>query len=441
MNPATGGVPARDRSRLGPSALSLSAAVSGDPDAIRAASQACERVAEGLGPGASDLAMVFVSAAHAASMAAIGSIVRRELRADCVLGVTAESVVGGAVELERVPGVSVLAARLPGVTLVPFSAQSLQPYEDASPEGIERLGRAIGAADDLRATILFVDPFTVPMIGLLPALCRARVRRPDGAPIGALVGGFASAGSAPGQNALLLDDTVSRAGAVGVSLRGPVQVDTIVSQGCRGFGPNYVITGVRRNVILTLGGRPALDALREAVEELPDSDKPLLQKGLFVGRVINEYKERFGRDDYLIRNVAGVEEGAGAVAVTDFLKVGQTVRFHLRDAATAHEDLAMLLDAQQLREPPAGGLLITCNGRGTKLFDQPHHDSAAVARAFRRGASGESLAKPGAPMGPEEPSVPLAGFFAAGEIGPVGHESFVHGHTACLTLLRAERPA
>ncbi len=416
--------------------LRLAAAVSGHPDAVRAASPACAHIGEELGDGATDLAMVFVSAQHAPAMSTIGSIVRRELRADCLLGVSAESVVGGAVELERAPGVSVLGARLPGVTLVPFTAQSLQPYDDDSPEGVERLGRAIGAAEDLRATFLFVDPFTVPMIGLLPALCRARVRRPDDAPIGAIVGGFASAGSAPGQNTLLLDDAVSRAGAVGVSLRGPVQVDAIVSQGCRGFGPNYVVTGVRRNVILTLGGRPALEALREAVEELPDSDKPLLQKGLFVGRVINEYKERFGRDDYLIRNVAGVEEGTGAVAVTDFLKVGQTVRFHLRDAATAHEDLAMLLDAQQLRDPPAGGLLITCNGRGTRLFDHPHHDAAAVARAFRRGPAGESLAKPGRDMGSEEPTVPLAGFFAAGEIGPVGHESFVHGHTACLTLLR-----
>lgn len=420
--------------------LRLAAAVSGHPDAVRAASEACARIGEEIGDGTTDLAMVFVSAHHASAMSTIGSIVRRELRADCLLGVTAESVVGGAVELERAPGVSVLGARLPGVTLVPFTAQSLQPYDDDSPEGVERLGRAIGAAEDLRATLLFVDPFTVPMIGLLPALCRARARRPDDAPIGAIVGGFASAGSAPGQNALLLDDTVSRAGAVGVSLRGPVQVDAIVSQGCRGFGPNYVVTGVRRNVILTLGGRPALEALREAVEELPDSDKPLLQKGLFVGRVINEYKERFGRDDYLIRNVAGVEEGTGSVAVTDFLKVGQTVRFHLRDAATAHEDLAMLLDAQQLRDPPAGGLLITCNGRGTRLFDRPHHDAAAVARAFRHGPAGETLAKPGEEMGSQEPSVPLAGFFAAGEIGPVGHESFVHGHTACLTLLRGERP-
>ena len=31
--------------------------------------------------------------------------------------------------------------------------------------------------------------------------------------------------------------------------------------------------------------------------------------------------------------------------------------------------------------------------------------------------------------------VPLAGFFAAGEIGPVGGQNFIHGFTASMALL------
>ena len=99
----------------------------------------------------------------------------------------------------------------------------------------------------------------------------------------------------------------------------------------------------------------------------------------------------------------------------------------------------MLLDAQQLHEPPAGVLVITCNGRGTRLFDRPDHDAGAVARAFRHAAGGESIAKVGQEIvsdGPTAGQPPVAGFFAAGEIGPVGDESFVHGHTACLALFR-----
>jgi small ligand-binding sensory domain FIST len=32
--------------------------------------------------------------------------------------------------------------------------------------------------------------------------------------------------------------------------------------------------------------------------------------------------------------------------------------------------------------------------------------------------------------------VNLAGFFAAGEIGPVGGKNFLHGHTASMALFR-----
>jgi small ligand-binding sensory domain FIST len=136
-----------------------------------------------------------------------------------------------------------------------------------------------------------------------------------------------------------------------------------------------------------------------------------------MGTVINEYKDRFGRGDFLVRNILGYDKEHGAMAVGDLPKMGQTIQFHVRDAETAHEDLQLLLDAQQLKPRPLGGLLFTCNGRGKRLFEDPHHDIAIIRERL-----GE---------------IPLAGFFAAGEIGPIGNQSFVHGHTAGLALLRA----
>jgi small ligand-binding sensory domain FIST len=277
-------------------------------------------------------------------------------------------------------------------------------------------------------------------MNLLPVLNRARAE----GRIGTIVGGMASGGSKPGDHTLVLDGTMLRQGLVGVSLRGRVRVDTIVSQGCRGFGPSLVITKARKNVILELGGRRALDVVRECFEGLSDEDKAMLERAgrgqqLFIGRVINEYKDRFGRDDFLIRNVLGFDEAQGAIGVGEIVRVGQTIRFHLRDARTADEDLAMLLDAQQLREPPLGGMLITCNGRGTRLFDRPHHDAAAVVRAFAPGRAGELAAKIGEEIDPEGPMLPLAGYFAGGEIGPVGEQSYLHGQTAVVALFRNEK--
>jgi small ligand-binding sensory domain FIST len=66
---------------------------------------------------------------------------------------------------------------------------------------------------------------------------------------------------------------------------------------------------------------------------------------------------------------------------------------------------------------PLGALLFTCNGRGTRMFPEPHHDAAAIGRVW-----GE---------------IPLAGCFAAGELGPVGGKNFVHGFTASIALFEA----
>jgi small ligand-binding sensory domain FIST len=228
---------------------------------------------------------------------------------------------------------------------------------------------------------------------------------------------MASSGRRPGQNVLLRNDQTFSEGFVGLSLGGPVAVETIVSQGCRPIGKPLVITRSRENVIEQLGGKPAMEALRDVVQSMPEPERDLLQNGLFMGRAISEYREQFGRGDFLVRNVIGADEESGSIALADYVKTGQTVQFHLRDAQTADEDLAMMLEAHKGSTAPAGGLLFSCNGRGTNMFDQPCHDIRAARKSL--------------------PETPIAGFFAAGELGPVGGKNFVHGHTASLLLLRA----
>jgi small ligand-binding sensory domain FIST len=251
-----------------------------------------------------------------------------------------------------------------------------------------------------------------------------------------IIGGLASGSNKPGGNVLLLNDRVLRTGGVGLSLSGKIRVDSLVSQGCRPIGPTLLVTGCKGQMITHLGGRPALEALEEILDSLGPAMRERLRRGLFIGRAINEYKDRFGRDDFLIRHVIGVDKEHKFIAVADLLRIGQTIQFHVRDAATASEDLALLLDMQKLYEPPAGVLLFTCNGRGTRLFERPHHDAAAFARAFAPPMTGEQQAKGGTAMSAPSGGVPLAGFFCAGEIGPVGDQVFVHGQTTCAALFR-----
>jgi small ligand-binding sensory domain FIST len=105
--------------------------------------------------------------------------------------------------------------------------------------------------------------------------------------------------------------------------------------------------------------------------------------------------------------------------INDLVRVGQTVQFHVRDAKTADDELKHLLARvrDDASAKPAGGLLFSCNGRGTRMFEGPNHDAGCVQAAL--------------------PKLPLAGFFAAGELGPVGGRNFVHGFTASLALFES----
>ncbi len=420
--------------------LRMASGTSAAPGTRRAAEQACDQCLESL-EAPIDTAFIFFSAHHLESIDELSSTVLRRLSPKSLIGASTIAAIGGITEMENTPGVSILAACMPGVTAHTFTFEDLPtpPDDDAyaaDPAGsIAPTSRAIGAAEDLRLTTVFVDRSSVPLTRTLPALNRARTNR---API---IGAQASASSSAGGNALLLNDRIFRSGGVGLSLRGNLHVDTVVSQGCRPFGPNLVVTKAKFNLIFELGGRNAVEVVQETVLTLGENYSAMLAGGLYIGRVIDEYKSRFGRNDFLIRNVIGVDPKNGAIAVEDRFRVGQTIRLHCRDAVTAHEDLALLLDAQKLYDRPKGALLITCNGRGRKMFaatDQPNdHDALAVGRAFSQFKSGEFLAKPGKPFEPPTLSpIPLAGLFAAGEIGPVGTESFLHGHTACLALFR-----
>ena len=359
-----------------------------------------DRVADGLGGEGADLAVAFASAHHAEGLGPLAAELRKRGLARHVLACTGEAIVGADREVEDDPALSLWAIRLPGVDLRPirlaFRDGDVEGWPESLPEA--QAGR--------RALLVLGDPFTFPTDHWLKHLQSLA----PGLPV---LGGMASGGHSPGCNRLVLDDEVHEDGAVAMLIDGPVTVRAVVSQGCRPVGRPMIVTRVEGNLIRELGRRPALEALREMFEGLSAEEQGLARQGLHVGRVINEYQESFGRGDFLVRNVLGADE-AGGIAITDAVRVGQTVQFHVRDAATADEDLRTLLDSARREARPAGALLFTCNGRGTRLFPAADHDVTAVRDL----------------LGP----IPVAGFFAMGEIGPVGGQNFVHGFTASLAL-------
>jgi small ligand-binding sensory domain FIST len=372
-------------------------------DCQAAAAEVCEGVQRQLS-GSPDLVLLFSSVHRLDSFGSLLEEVTGRLRPGTLLGCTGESIVGRGTEIEDGPALSLWAGIFPRARL-----RSMHLETAATPEG----PTLVGWPDDLPETwpdgsllLVLGDPYSFPADALLGRLNEDQ-------PGVRAVGGMASGGNLPGEIRLFLDGREIQGGAVAALLSGDVGARTVVSQGCRPIGGPLVITKAERNLILELGGKPPLVQLREIFETLPPQDQTLIQKGLHVGRVINEYQERFSRGDFLIRNVIGADPRSGSVAVGDLMRPGQTVQFHVRDQRTADEDLCELL--RQARDSgPAAALLFTCNGRGTRLFDEPHHDASAIDR--------------------ELGGLPLGGFFAQGEIGPVGGRNFLHGFTASVLL-------
>lgn len=367
---------------------------------LRSAAEAAVTAAvEPLEGATPDLVCVFVCGSDPDGIADAGRRAMEVASARTTLGCSAGGVIGDGRGVEATGAVAAWAAVLPDVERRPFHLHVVRTDGGLMVEGIPQR-----SGDDAVA-VLLADPYTFPagpfvehshdVLGGLP-----------------LVGGLAIGPRGPGSTRLFADGTVHESGAVGLVLSGPVGARTLVSQGCRPIGPTMVVTAAEDNVLLELAGQPAYRRLEEALSDLPPEERMLAARGLQLGIAMDEYADEHERGDFLIRGIVGVDEERGAVAAGEVVEVGRTVRFQVRDAAAADEDLADLLRGFRGAGRVEGALLFSCNGRGAALFPDADHDVQAVRRALDTAG--------------------VAGFFAAGEIGPVAGRNHLHGFTASL---------
>jgi small ligand-binding sensory domain FIST len=381
----------------------IGSGLSTQADARFGAAEAAAAARDALGGRECDLAVVFASGAHLAAPEATLEGVHEALAPAELVGCGAAGVIGEMREVEQGTAVSVWAAALDGGEATTFHAE-VEPLGEGEGvlSGLPELTGAAGA-------LLLADPFTFPTDAVLRELSST-------APMLPLLGGLASARSPDAETPLLFGDEVHTSGAVGVRFDG-VEILPCVSQGAAPIGPELTITACEGTVIAELAGRPALEKLRETIEALTVDDLRLVQGGLLMGIVVDVNKPDYVQGDFLVRGLVGADPDTGQVAVGTTVRPGQVVRLHARDAASADRDLRDALSARMRAlggRAPAGALLISCNGRGSQMFGHAHHDASALDH--------------------ELGGAPAAGFFAAGEIGPVGGEYFLHGFTATVAV-------
>lgn len=355
-----------------------------------------------------DLAVVFASHHYGPEFEGLIERLRGRVETRNLIGCTGEGIIGPDREIEGTPALVLWMAAMPGVRVLPFyvDQEDLLGFETAE-DWWDRIG--VSPQQDC-GLIVLPEPYSIDSEACLARLNEVCSRA-------TIVGGLASGAEARGQNRLFLNDQVLRQGLVGVSLSGPVRITSVVSQGCRPVGEPLTVTRVERNVIHELLGRPAIDVLRGMYHTAAPAEQTLIQRGLFVGCAVGDAGSRQTRHDFLIRNLLGVVGDSG-LAVNALVQPGQIVQFHVRDAQTADEEMQSLLTDKvaEFGETPGGGLLFSCNGRGRRMFGAPHHDIQVVNRL----AAG----------------CEVAGFFASGEIGPIGRRTYIHGFTSSLILFR-----
>ncbi len=388
--------------------MRFACSISRDLDPNRAIQSLLEPIDRSVTPGMVDIAFFYCTAHFDKDIEEVVDRIAQTFQSAVLIGCSAYGTIGDGREIERDPSMSLLVGCLPeSARVYPFKLMQ-DDLDNAST--IHDWERMVGVSPESNPIFIAMgDPFRPNIPSFVDRINHAY----PGAP---LFGGVASATNQPGKNMLVFNGEVLREGVVGLALAG-IKVHGAVSQGCRPIGKPFIITSGEHNIVQQLGGKPPLGQLKSVLASLSPEDEVLAQESLLVGRVIDEYKETFQRGDFLIHNITGADRRTGAIAVAGPVKVGSTIQFHVRDAASADEDLREALAPYHDADVRAA-LVFSCNGRGTHMYAEPDHDVTVCQEVL-----GE---------------IPTAGFFCGGEFGPIGGKNFIHGFTTSIALFTAE---
>ncbi|MBV6634122.1 MAG: FIST C-terminal domain-containing protein [Alphaproteobacteria bacterium] len=218
-----------------------------------------------------------------------------------------------------------------------------------------------------------------------------------------LVGGLSSSRVALKQVA----GKIIEQGVSGVFFDENVSIATGLTQGCTPVSPARPITECEDNVIMTVEGRPALEVFKEDIAETLSGSEEQTEAHVFAALPVS------GSDtgDYLVRNILGVDNERGWIAISEEVEEGQLLQFVQRNTYAAMADMEQMLRRLKERMPePRGALYFSCMARGENMFGPDSAEVRAITDIF-----GE---------------IPMAGIFANGEIS---HDR-LYTHTGILML-------
>jgi small ligand-binding sensory domain FIST len=385
-----------------------------------------------------DVAFLFVGQYHADHFPNLVQRAASLLPSNChLLSVIGGGVVGERVELDEPskPSISLLLGRVPQnaqVETFAFNTLTKPPPPKEDYNYWNKLANVTAgetsSSPSSASFFLLADPWS-PVDSVIQNLEATKANNG-----GAVITGGISVPTGTGPTVGLGPQALPQGSVVGIRFGGSLGIQAIVAQGCRPLGPTFTVTNCEHNVILELDRRPAIQALENVIQAASDEkEKQKISSGLVIGLYSSTANNKEPNDtaDYLIRQISGFVPSKGAFVVSGGVKKGDRIRFHVRDKQAAEEDLKLMVQRAQTEKifhqssaRPLAALQVSCVGRGRYMFGYANVDLSHIQELVE-GAS-------------------VAGFYANGELGPVGLSgfsksntggTFMHGFTTVVALL------
>lgn len=314
-----------------------------------------------------DVVWLFTTPPHVGVLEDLCDALARLLAPGVIVGAVADTVVGGAREMEGRSAMSLLACWDEGPADARVRAHRIRARRhEPEPEDLEALRDATGMA------MVLVDRPSLPPAALLDALARV-------APGLRVVGAGLDPPSGRHAGVLVHDGELHHDGAVVVQLdTSATAAEVVVSQGVRPVGEAIAVTAAERRVLIELGGRPAEEHLRTVIDALDEGSAG-------VELLLAEVLESPGApDELLVHHLLGRDRARGALALDAEVSVGSLVRVVARDGAAAAGDLVARLGVAAPDADAAWCVIGT--GRGWPLFGSPDVDASTLSEHVRAGA-------------------------------------------------------
>jgi len=357
-----------------------------------------------------DLMVVFIAANHRSHFSTVPTLLRRHVESATLVGCLCQNSIGGGREYEDQTTISLLGAILPNVQLQLAHLEGNQLPSTYAERNVWNSALHLSGEPD--CMIMLAAPFTFDTEAFLKGLDRHY-------PSTAKMGGLSSGVDQPNTPCLLLNDHIYSSGVITLGMSGNIAVDTLVAQGVRPVGDPMFANSTHENLVLELDGKTPRDVLTEIYGKLNRSDRQLFTQSLFLGMAMEAQREHYNPGDFLVRSVLGLDPKSGALWVNSPVPINSVVQLHVRDAASAAQEVQQLL--QRYRTSPnsrnaTGALLLSCTARGANLNDQSNHDSNAVTQALG--------------------DIAIGGCFCDGEIGSVRGITYLHSFTSVFGIFR-----